>query len=59
MNVDGKCLCGQIPFEAEIDPNKTTICHCSDCQINSATAFGYVVGAVNKSFKLSNGEKSF
>ena len=59
MDVDGKCLCGKIQYEAEIDPNTTTICHCTDCQINSGTAFGYVVGAVNNSFKLLNGEMSF
>tara|TARA_X000001036_G_scaffold410457_1_gene422357 strand:- start:122 stop:532 length:411 start_codon:yes stop_codon:yes gene_type:complete len=59
MDVDGKCLCGKIQYEAEIDPNTTTICHCTDCQINSGTAFGYVVGAVNDSFKLLSGEMSF
>ena len=50
MNIDGTCLCGQIQFEANVDPETTTICHCTDCQINSGTAFGYVVGAVNDSF---------
>ena len=59
MNVDGKCLCGQIEFKADIDPTTTTICHCTDCQINSGTAFGYVVGAVNDSFKLLTGKLSF
>ena len=59
MNVDGTCLCGQIKFEADIDPKTTTICHCTDCQINSGTAFGYVVGAVNNSFKVLRGELSF
>tara|TARA_B100000524_G_scaffold204966_1_gene106993 strand:- start:1327 stop:1737 length:411 start_codon:yes stop_codon:yes gene_type:complete len=59
MNVDGECLCRQIQFEAEIDPKTATICHCTDCQINSGTAFGYVVGAVNDSFKLLMGELSF
>ena len=59
MDVDGKCLCGKIQYEAEIDPNTTTICHCTDCQINSGTAFGYVVGVVNESFKLLEGEMSF
>ena len=59
MNVDGECLCRQIQFEAEIDPKTATICHCTDCQINSGTAFGYVVGAVNDSFKLLAGELSF
>ena len=59
MNVDGTCLCGQIQFEADIDPKTTTICHCIDCQINSGTAFVNVVGAVNDSFKLLRGELSF
>ena len=59
MNIDGTCLCGQIQFEANVDPETTTICHCTDCQINSGTAFGYVVGAVNDSFKLLKGELSF
>ena len=32
MNVEGQCHCGQITFEAEIDPNAVRICHCTDCQ---------------------------
>ena len=59
MNIDGTCLCGQIQFEANVDTETTTICHCTDCQINSGTAFGYVVGAVNDSFNLLKGELSF
>ena len=58
MNIDGKCLCGQIEFKADIDPTTSTICHCTDCQINSGTAFGYVVGAVKNSFKLTEGKLS-
>ena len=59
MNIDGTCLCGQIQFEAIVDPETATICHCTDCQINSGTAFGYVVGAINDSFNLLKGELSF
>ena len=59
MNIDGTCLCGQIKFEAIIDPETATICHCTDCQINSGTAFGYVVCAINDSFNLLKGELSF
>ena len=59
MNIDGTCLCGQIKFEAIIDPETATICHCTDCQINSGTAFGYVVGAINDSFNLLKGELRF
>ena len=36
---------------ATIDPN-VTICHCTDCQINSGTAYGVVVGVTNEEFIL-------
>ena len=32
MKVDGRCHCGSSPYEAEIDPEKVAICHCTDCQ---------------------------
>ena len=35
------------------------ICHCTDCQINSGTAFGVVVGVINGKFNLIKGELSF
>ena len=59
MNADGKCLCGQIQVEADIDSTTTTICQRTDCRINSGTTFGYVVGAVNNIFKLLKGKLSF
>ena len=59
MNIGGTSLCGQIQFEAIVDPETTTICHCTDCQINSGTAFGYLVGAINDSFNLLKRGLSF
>ena len=32
MHIDGQCHCGRVTYEAEIDPQKVTICHCTDCQ---------------------------
>ena len=32
MNIDGRCHCGYIRFEADADPDKAAICHCTDCQ---------------------------
>src|SRR4029453_1097434 len=29
MKIDGGCHCGYITYEAEIDPDKTLICHCT------------------------------
>jgi hypothetical protein len=32
MHIDGQCHCGRVSYEAEIDPQKVSICHCTDCQ---------------------------
>jgi hypothetical protein len=56
MKIDGRCLCGHIRYEAEIDPAAVIICHCTDCQINSATAFRYGVLVKVADFRLISGE---
>jgi hypothetical protein len=42
VKVDGRCHCGWISYEAEIDPEKVMICHCTDCQTLSGSAFRMV-----------------
>ncbi len=32
MHIDGQCHCGFVTYEAEIDPEDVSICHCTDCQ---------------------------
>lgn len=39
MKIDGRCHCGAITYEAEIDPGAVDLCHCTDCQMLSGTAF--------------------
>ena len=39
MKIDGQCHCGQISFTAEVDPAAMTICHCTDCQALTGSAF--------------------
>ena len=39
MKVDGGCHCVYIKYEAEIDPEKVSICHCTDCQTGSGSAY--------------------
>ncbi len=39
MKVHGTCHCGQITFEAEVDPDRASICHCTDCQILSGSPY--------------------
>ena len=55
MRIDGACHCGNISYEAEIDPEAVIICHCTDCQTNSATAFRYGVLVAAADFKLLTG----
>ncbi len=56
MKVDGNCLCGHIEYEAEIDPETVAICHCTDCQTHSGTAYGVVVAIVDGRFRLLGGQ---
>jgi hypothetical protein len=60
MRIDGHCHCGEISFEAEIDPAAVTICHCTDCQRLSGSAFRANVSAPAEHFRLLSGTpKSF
>jgi hypothetical protein len=53
MRVDGRCHCGLITYEADIDPEQVEICHCTDCQSLSASAFRVVVPAAAEKFSMS------
>jgi hypothetical protein len=53
--VDGRCHCGNIRFEAEADPAQVVICHCTDCQTLSGSAFRTVMPAKEGSFRLLSG----
>jgi len=55
MKVTGRCHCGQISFEAEIDPTEVRICHCTDCQTLTGTAFRTNVSSLPGTFVLKSG----
>jgi hypothetical protein len=55
MKIDGRCHCGRIAFEAEADPAALRICHCTDCQTLSGSAFRANVTVSADSFKLLAG----
>ncbi len=56
MKIDGGCHCGAITYEAEIDPENVGICHCTDCQSLSASAFRTVVRIPEADFRILSGE---
>jgi hypothetical protein len=55
MKIDGHCHCGKITFEAEVDPTALTICHCTDCQTLSGSAFRVNIQAPAEHFVLLSG----
>jgi len=55
MKIDGACHCGNIRYEAEVDPQAVAICHCTDCQTLSGSAFRTVVPATKENFRLLKG----
>lgn len=55
MKVTGRCHCGKISFEAEIDPTQVRICHCTDCQTLSGSAFRINVASLPGTLRLTSG----
>jgi len=56
MKIDGGCHCGFITYEADIDPQNVAICHCTDCQTLSGSAFRTVVRANADAFRITGGK---
>ncbi|MDB5860331.1 MAG: aldehyde-activating protein [Ramlibacter sp.] len=55
MHVTGSCHCGQVTYEAEVDPARVSICNCTDCQVLSGSAYRVTVSAPAETFKLLTG----
>ena len=56
MKVQGSCHCGQITYEAEIDPASVGLCNCTDCQMLTGSAFRVSVPAPREGFRLLTGQ---
>jgi hypothetical protein len=55
MKIEGSCHCGAIAYEAEVDPASASICHCTDCQALTGSAYRVVIPAPAEGFKLKRG----
>jgi hypothetical protein len=56
MKVQGACHCGQITYEAEIDPEKVGLCNCTDCQMLTGSVFRVLVQAPAATYRLLTGK---
>jgi len=55
MEVHGSCHCGRVKYEALVDPDRTAICHCTDCQNLTGSAYRVSIPAIDGSFRLASG----
>ena len=55
MQIDGQCHCGYVTFEADIDPQGVSICHCTDCQTLTGSPFRVTVICSGEQVRLTGG----
>ncbi|MFZ5714469.1 MAG: GFA family protein, partial [Bradyrhizobium sp.] len=55
MHIDGQCHCGKITYEAEIDPEQVSVCHCTDCQALTGSPFRVTAICAKADVKLTAG----
>jgi len=55
MKVTGGCHCGHMSYEAEVDPATVRVCHCTDCQKLTGTAFRTNIATLPGTFVLKSG----
>ena len=51
--ISGGCLCGSLRYSSDAEPIMTAVCHCTDCQKQSGSAFSVNVGVPEASIALS------
>lgn len=56
MQIHGSCHCGNIYYQALVNPDRTVICHCTDCQKLTGSAYRVSIPAEEGSFRLIKGK---
>jgi hypothetical protein len=55
MKVQGRCHCGAITYETEVEPGTVNICHCLDCQMLGGSVFRTNIPAPASQFRILTG----
>ncbi|KAF4122921.1 Glutathione-dependent formaldehyde-activating enzyme [Geosmithia morbida] len=55
MATKGSCMCGEIKFDSTSEPLSTALCHCTDCQKWSGSAFTSNAIVPRDSFTVTHG----
>ena len=56
MPLTGGCQCGAAAYSISAEPLAIYVCHCRECQKQSASAFGISVSVAKEHFHLERGE---
>ena len=57
--ISGGCLCGSVRYSADAEPAFVGVCHCSDCQRFTGSAFATVVAVPASALRVSGMLKTF
>ncbi len=52
---DGGCQCGNVRYRIQGKPLDLVVCHCTECQRQSASAFGMSLAILAPAFRLLSG----
>ena len=55
MRIDGQCHCGAVTYQADIDPERVSICHCTDCQALTGSPYRVTVICADEQVRLTAG----
>lgn len=53
MKLEGHCLCGNVTYSTDTDVHFTAVCHCTDCQRQTSSAFSLVIGIDDDALTVS------
>ncbi|MQJ98193.1 GFA family protein, partial [Escherichia coli] len=59
MKIHGQCHCGNIRYEAEIEPDNLTVCHCDDCQKLTGSPFRVTITAPRSDIHIDGEPKIY
>ena len=59
ISIKGGCLCGAVRYECVVAPQTTIICHCTDCQKYTGTAYAIILLFLKDHVRISGELKDF
>lgn len=59
MSATGGCLCGQVRYSVNAEPQICVTCHCKNCQRQAGTALSVIVGVAEDAVEISGEVKTY